>query len=240
MATWIVHLRIAENLLNRIPNLDVGQFSIGNTAPDSGVPDENWENFDPPSNITHFLSLEKEWDGSADIDFYQNYLAEIDPVDDKERFSFRLGYFFHLVTDNLWRTKIFRPTKERFPVKFDADPKFIWEVKEDWYGLDLIYVRDYPESLFWRVFLDAEPDACDLDFLPIDAVKHQLHHIKTFYQRQDEEVQASYRRPYIYLSQQEVDDFVADVTETLYRIYQVLWIDKVSVLDEKSILSTIS
>ena len=236
MATWIVHLRLAENLLDRIPNLDAGQFALGNVAPDSGVPDENWENFEPPPPVTHFLSPEKAWIGSADIDFYQKHLAMIDPAD-KKRFSFRLGYFFHLITDNLWRIKIGQPTQERFSAEFAADPKFIWEVKEDWYGLDLIYVRDHPESLFWRVFLDAEPDACDLDFLPIAAVKHQLKHIKTFYQRQDEEVQASYRRPYIYLSQREVDDFVETVTEQLYRIYQAIWVDKVLVPNEKSTLS---
>ena len=92
MATWIVHLRLAENLLSLIPNLDEGQFAIGNTAPDSGIPDENWQNFAPPSNITHFLSLDKEWDGSADIDFYRKYLVELDPAGDKERFSFRFGY----------------------------------------------------------------------------------------------------------------------------------------------------
>ena len=40
MATWIAHLRIAENLLELIPNLDAGQFAIGNIAPDAGIPDE--------------------------------------------------------------------------------------------------------------------------------------------------------------------------------------------------------
>ncbi len=187
MATWIVHLRIAENLLALIPDLDAEQFSIGNTAPDSGIPDENWENFDPPSHATHFLSPEKKWIGSADADFHRQHLAEISPEKEPARFAFRLGYFCHLLADNLWREKIFLPAKARFPEEFSANPKFIWEVKEDWYGLDFIYVRDYSECLFWRVYLDAEPDACDLDFLPKAAVKHQLSYIKDFYQRQDEE-----------------------------------------------------
>lgn len=239
MATWIVHLRLAENLLDLIPNLDAAQFALGNVAPDSGVPDENWENFDPPPPVTHFLSSEKAWIGSADIEFYKKHVAAIS-TEDKERFSFRLGYFFHLITDNLWRMYIDQPTRKRFATEFEADRKFIWEVKEDWYGLDLIYVRDHPESLFWRVFLNAEPNACDLDFLPISAVKHQLKHIKTFYQRQDEEVQASYRRPYIYLSQQDVDDYVDNVTDHLFRIYQAIWVDKITVPDKKSILSIIS
>lgn len=55
MAIWIAHLRLAENLLARIPNLDEAQFAIGNIAPDSGVPDEKWEHFDPPKEVTHFV-----------------------------------------------------------------------------------------------------------------------------------------------------------------------------------------
>jgi hypothetical protein len=55
MATWITHLRIADNLLPLIAGLDEEYFAIGNLAPDSGVPDENWENFEPPPSITHCL-----------------------------------------------------------------------------------------------------------------------------------------------------------------------------------------
>ena len=239
MATWIVHLRLAENLLKLIPNLDERKFAIGNIAPDSGIPDENWENFDPPPTVTHFLSPEKEWVDSADIDFYNQHLVEIDPLSDKEHFSFRLGYFYHLLTDNLWRTHIARPTQERYKDEFDADPKFISKVKKDWYGLDLAYVRDYPESIFWRVFLDAEPDACDLDFLPMNAVKQQLEFIKSFYKGHEKEIAEFYTPPYVYLTQDEVDDFVDEVTQRLFRIYQNIWVEKTPIPDNKSILSIV-
>ncbi|MBN1303008.1 MAG: hypothetical protein JXA13_01130 [Anaerolineales bacterium] len=35
-------------------SLDFGPFAIGNIAPDSGIPDENWENLEPPPEVTHF------------------------------------------------------------------------------------------------------------------------------------------------------------------------------------------
>jgi hypothetical protein len=54
MGTWICHLRIAEKLLERIEGLDPHAFAIGNIAPDSGIPDENWRTFNPPKLITHF------------------------------------------------------------------------------------------------------------------------------------------------------------------------------------------
>jgi len=33
-------------LVNRITGLDPAYFAVGNIAPDSGIPDENWEHFD--------------------------------------------------------------------------------------------------------------------------------------------------------------------------------------------------
>ena len=239
MATWIVHLRIAENLLDLIPNLDAGQFAIGNTAPDSGIPDENWENFDPPANVTHFLSLQKEWIGSADLDFYRKYLADINPEKEIGRFSFRFGYFCHLLTDNLWREKIYRPTKARFNEEFLSNPNFNSDVKRDWYGLDLAYVRNNPECLFWQVFLDSQPTSCDLNFLPMSAVNQQLNYIKNFYKRDDDKINDHYRPSDIYLTQEDVDKYVDETTQRLYRVYQALWVEKKPVPDEKSILTII-
>ncbi|MBT3713937.1 MAG: zinc dependent phospholipase C family protein [Anaerolineae bacterium] len=239
MATWIVHLRLAENLLKLIPNLDEGQFAIGNIAPDSGVPDENWENFDPPPTVTHFLSPTKVWFSSADLVFFRKCLVDIIPQEDKERFSFRLGYFFHLITDHLWLKMIDLPTQERFPDEFAADPKFIWKVKRDWYGLDLAYVRHHPESIFWHTFLNAQPTSCDLNFLPINALKQQLQYIKTFYKEHEKEIQRYSSPPYLYLTQEQVDDFVDKVTQRLFRIYQNIWVEKNPIPDGKSILSIV-
>lgn len=238
MATWIVHLRIAENLLDLIPDLDAGKFAVGNIAPDSGVPDENWENFDPPPEITHFKRNSSVHKNIADLDFYRGYLADISP-DDVPRFSLRMGYIFHLITDNLWPVEVSIPTQKRYEKEFSADPKFISKVKKDWYGLDLSYGRDYPESLFRHIFLGAEPDSCDLDFLPMAAVKQKLNYIKTFYQNYEEEIKGFYSPPYIYLSQQQVDNFVSDVTQRLYQNYQALWVEKISFSAQNSILSTI-
>jgi hypothetical protein len=222
MATWIAHLRIAENLLERIPNLDPGQFAIGNVAPDSGIPDENWEKFNPPPEVTHFKRSKSVHKEIADLDFYRGYLADISP-DDTERYSFRLSYFFHLITDNLWTLDVGRPTSERWAKRFAADRKFIWEVKKDWYGLDHIYVREHPECLYWRVFLDAQPASADLDFLPPEALPHQLKHIRSYYQLNDDEIQDMMTRPKKYLSKEQMDRFVDESTERIHAIYQLLW-----------------
>jgi len=222
MATWIAHLRIAENLLERIPGLDPGQFAIGNVAPDSGIPDEKWKKFDPPPEVTHFKRNKSVHKDIADLDFYREYLADIRP-EDRLRYSYRLGYFFHLITDNLWTIQVGKPTSERFAEQFAADREFIWEVKKDWYGLDHIYVREYPDCLYWRVFLETKPVSADLDFLPPRALSRQLRHIKSYYQRDDDEIKTMMARPMIYLSKAEMNCFVDNATERIYNVYQMLW-----------------
>lgn len=151
MASWMVHLRLAENLLEKIEGLVPDQFAIGNIAPDSGIPDEKWENFTPPGKVTHFHAPEGASYWSRDLDFYRGYLAgQAWPGDDAPRFSFLLGYFFHLVTDNLWGQAIAATAQERFAEQFEADPGFALEVKRDWYGLDFLRARPPRRALLAR------------------------------------------------------------------------------------------
>ncbi|MBM3151665.1 MAG: hypothetical protein FJZ96_05590 [Chloroflexi bacterium] len=222
MASWIVHLRIAENLLERIPALVPASFAVGSIAPDCGVPDEKWENFNPPPEVTHFGNFPGAERKLADLEFYRRYLLPLRAAQEPGPFSFRLGYFFHLVTDNLWSAEIAVPTTKRFPAEFGADKEFIWEVKKDWYGLDFVYVRDHPGCLFWRIFLGARAGTGGLDFLPLEAVRQRVEYIRQYYQRTDEKVQAAYHRPYIYLTQAAMDAFVADTSLRLERIWDRL------------------
>jgi hypothetical protein len=231
MATWITHLRIAENLLERIPALHPSAFAVGNIAPDSGVPDEKWETFTPPPEVSHFATRPFRQEESfepgplpwrlADLDFYRLYLDG--PIEGK-RFSFLLGYFCHLVADNLWEAEIGRPTIRRFSAEFAADSKFIWEIKRDWYGLDFQYVRTHPDALFWRVFLHcAYDEAYALGFMPAEAVQQRIAYIQELYQRDDGKVRAHYiDRPDRYLGQEEMDRFVDETSEKLLRIHDRL------------------
>lgn len=231
MCTWIGHLRIAENLLARIDGLDAAQFALGNVAPDSGIPDEERRTFNPPVEVTHFQPADSVMRDDHDLVFYRRYLKDIDPISDPLRFSFRLGYFFHLIVDNLWSQRVGRPTKEKFTEQFAADAGFIWTVKDNWYGLDFLHVRANPESIFWRTFLDAEPFdqaqgkpvAADLDFLPLQALSQQLAHIKEYYQRTDPEIQTMIDAPYIYFTKEEMDHFIEEASRDLHFIYNLLW-----------------
>ena len=227
MASWIVHLRVAEKLLDKIPGLDAEQFAIGNIVPDSGVPDEKWENFEPPTEVSHYRIKNPQGQGHLleDVRFVRQQIADkVTLQDDPLRFSFLFGYFCHLVTDNLWADRIYRPTLKRYEEEFNADPDFIWEVKKDWYGLDSAFVRTRPECLFWRGFLDASYKTEYLSFFPEHAIADKLAYIQTFYQRTDEKVETQLRlENNIYLNEAELALFVDGAFRSLHRIYIAVW-----------------
>jgi hypothetical protein len=222
MASWIVHLRIAENLLIDIPAFDASQFVVGNIAPDAGIPDEKWENFSPPPMVTHFQDSADVHRSCRDLDLYREYLQPLGPVSNADKFSFLWGYFFHLLTDNLWSIRIGRPTHERHSAEFDADKNFIWEVKKDWYGLDFLYLREHPDNLFSRVFLHADYRGADHDFMPAEAIRQRVAYIKQYYQRTDDQIEEMCARPFIYLSKGEMDRFVMESSERMVGIYRHL------------------
>jgi hypothetical protein len=245
MASWIVHLRVAERILEEIEGLDWDQFGLGSVAPDSGIPDEKWEKFDPPAEILHFQPPDKvPGDGARrckDLEFYRKHLRAVEwPGNEVDRFSFYLGYFFHLLVDNLWSEKIGSPTiklyESKYKEEYENENTFRQKVKGDWYSLDFIHVREYPQSFFWQTFLNSEVTSTFLDFLPEDALKQRVDYIKTFYQRDDEDVDKLLDRPFEFLTKERMDAFVADVAKDLIQIYELIWLKGVDVSGFESAL----
>lgn len=240
MASWMVHFRLAEQLMERVDRLVMRPFSLGNIAPDSGIPDAEWKTFDPPKEVTHF-----QRDGLVhDMEFYHGYLRDLNPATERDQFSFRLGYFFHLITDNLWQQRIWQATKKRWQSELEAEPDFVWEIKRDWYGLDFVYMRDHPAMPVWVDFLQLTEVQAELDFLPAKAIMQNVTHIQSFYQRafdaSDERAQASMLRPFIYLAPAEMDRFVSDSAKVLEAVYYRLWGDNIGVGQAKTALELVS
>jgi hypothetical protein len=228
MATWITHLRIAEGLLDFIPGLRVEEFILGNIAPDSGIPDEKWEKFTPDPSVTHFKAPAQAPHRCADLDFLRQYLRGGDILD-PAGLSFRLGYFCHLVTDNYHFIRIGAPTQVKWQVQFRADVDFIWEVKKDWYGLDFLYLRGHPDSIFFTRFIHLKPTQTWLDFLPLDALEQRVGYIQSYHQNEVEYQQAQSRRSYIYLSEVDNDAFVEESIALLKWVWEAVWVDEVDI-----------
>jgi hypothetical protein len=133
MGTWICHLRIAEKLLPHLQEVDKTLFTFGNLAPDSGVPNEDWTEFDPPKEVTHYLRKgEGEW-MIRDLDYYREYLANLNLQEDIPKYSFRLGYFIHLFNDIMWSKYIHHTTVNAFNDLINEDKGKAWKlIKKDW------------------------------------------------------------------------------------------------------------
>jgi hypothetical protein len=228
MGTWISHLRIAENLLAALPGLDPLPFSLGSLAPDSGVPNADWSAFDPPKTVTHFLQPGEDEGRIADLEFYRSYLRDLSPDAEPARYSFRLAYFFHLISDNLWAYWVNLQARVEFADLIAAlGVEAWWKMKEDWYDLDHQYLRDHRDSLFWRLIWKAAPLPAMLDFLPDLAVQHQFVHIQQFY---GEPAPRELDRPYPYLNAATMDRYVVDTTSALLEIHATLIASPISVI----------
>jgi hypothetical protein len=142
---------------------------------------------------------------------------------DIELISIRLGYFFHLITDNLWYAQVGRPAWERWRADFQTESAFWNEIKSDWYGLDHAYVRAHPEALFWTTFVHCHYERDDLPFLPPQAIRRQLAYIQDWYRSEDDEIRAMLVRPFVYLSPVQADAFVDIACEQLMRVFRKVW-----------------
>ncbi len=144
MATWIVHLRIANSYLKRniIPSEYKREFIIGSVAPDCGFgKKDSYGEFDPPPEITHWAP------GGVKMycrywDFLNEYLKDRQRDGD---YYFYLGYYIHLITDIIWSTAMYLPTRIKYSEQYKENPDFLRVIKVDWYDLDFKFLRDNPD-----------------------------------------------------------------------------------------------
>ena len=60
MASWMIHLRVADMLMDRIQGLDETAFVMGNFAPDSGVPNADWTAYSPSKAVSHYKTRQDD------------------------------------------------------------------------------------------------------------------------------------------------------------------------------------
>jgi hypothetical protein len=103
----LTHIRLAIALLDVFDMPSPYHFIAGSLAPDAGelLPDKSYA---PPKTITHFKMRDRKPFALADWIFYRRYLLERAAAPSPEEASFLHGYFWHLVSDNLWAYRIGR------------------------------------------------------------------------------------------------------------------------------------
>jgi hypothetical protein len=218
VASWMVHLRIADKLLDNLCDLSDTEFIVGNIAPDSGIPNDDWSMFTPSGNISHFKTTDAEGFKDIHINEYENQYFSIKKraqYNNKEK-SFYLGYLTHLLTDMLWSDRIVRPSKVKFISLYERDSKeWIWTIKKDWYDLDFLYIRNNPDFRAFSIYKNAIGFHNEyMDFFSADAFDNRREYITSFYSEARDDLE----REYQYLNETQMDQFVNESVEEIYQI----------------------
>ncbi|BCB04183.1 zinc dependent phospholipase C family protein [Bacillus sp. KH172YL63] len=222
MATWMVHFRLAENLLNKGLKVVEREFVVGNIGPDCGLPDSETGVFYPGKVVTHF----KEHNIICPELFFNQYLKRERPACDKV-FSFYLGYYLHLVTDVEW-TKLHREKKKE-PVYQGilGSEDYTRIIKRDWYGTDFVYLKEHPEHVFHRVFQHITDFPDYIDIFPENQIMKQIKRISDFYNGTyyAETLEPDYR--FEYLTPEEVTRFVDETTDKLVTVLKGIYPEEI-------------
>jgi len=210
MASWMVHLRVADRLLDRLEGITETEFIVGNIAPDSGVPNADWTAYAPPSKVSHFKTCLEDGTVMIDVESYlrQYFTAEKRAGCSWEQYSFYLGYLTHLLTDLEWIARIYKPSIVRYPGEYVSDPhKLLWTLKKDWYDLDFLYLKKHPDFRAFRIYENAVGFVNRyMDIFAEDAFENRRRYITDFYRGGRENLV----REYTYLTEEQAQQFVED------------------------------
>lgn len=217
MASWIIHLRVAQGLYLQLNLKYIDAFILGNIAPDSGIPRADGSGYLPGAAVSHFCGVDAN--GIKDVheeDFVDRFFtSELRQGYDGRTYTFYLGYLTHLLADKLWAGKIVYEAKNMFPDLFARDRNAFWKkIKRDWYDMDFMYLREKPDFEAFQLYENMK----DLrnryvDFFAQDAFEKRRAFITAFYR----DGAANVRRRETYLSSGELDSFVRSAVEEIAR-----------------------
>ena len=219
MASWMIHLRIADGLLDRIPGLDETAFVMGNIAPDSGVPNEDWSAYSPPKDVSHY-KVKRGNESVFDLDRFitEHFSPELICSYSLREFSFFLGYYAHLLTDMEWIKEVLYPSFAAHRDKAEKDrTAFVWELKRDWYDMDFRYLKEHPDFRAFRIYEQSDGFRNDLmDIFSEDAFCSRRKYICGYYRGEH----GNLYREYPYMTPEQADSFVSGAAQRVYSALQ--------------------
>lgn len=227
MATWITHLMIADRVLKKVPKLDRHSFCVGNIAPDCNVENEDWTQFVPSREITHWMSAERKV--AADCNwFYREYIENRkDEIVSEQELSFLLGYYAHLVVDaefqryirdtqrvaSVWKRMKEHPVLsskiEGVPENWDSVKTLINknERMKDIYTIEAEYLEEHPDSGYLTEIIGLKCFPDYIDYLPKGAIVRKIGVMGYIPKKESSEY------PFIAMSREEYSIFLDSATE---------------------------
>lgn len=215
MASWMIHLRVAQGICEKLDLVHKAEFVMGNIAPDSGVPTADGTGFVPDAEVSHFRTVDENGIKCVHDELFvaRYFTKERRESYNETAYAFYFGYLVHLLTDKLWASKIVYGAKEKLSDLFEKDNTAFWKkIKRDWYDLDFLYLKSNPEFEAFRIYEGIkEFKNSYLDFFAEDAFVQRKKFIIEFYCKGVEKVEE--RETYI--SPEELDTFVKDAVEEI-------------------------
>ena len=201
MASWMIHFRVADGVMDSIKNVDREKFIVGNIGPDCGELCKDGKSFNPLKYITHWQNPQNKQESRKE-EFFLRYLAD-GRMDSKK--SFYLGYYIHLLTDILWKETVYKPTKQKYLSKFTNEGELNYRIKADWGDVDRIFLRDNPDFRVLNIFkkITTFPNIY-LEYYSITAFESRIAVISNFYKN----FNGNLDRKYPYLNKDQADKFV--------------------------------
>lgn len=208
MATWITHLRVCD-LTKGIFGFDGGLYDmyiIGSLAPDSGTLQPDGIAYFPPRRVLHRTS-----DDGKTI-FYDDFYAEyVKGCRDDEARAFYLGYYAHLLTDHYWGREVYLPMRAKWREQIDADRRFIWRLKKQWYDLDREYLRGNICPSYERLKSFRGVEKQYLSYIEPERLNAKLAEISHFYDNLDYTPDPEYR----FMSEKDIESFIGRMSEKI-------------------------
>lgn len=214
MATWVSHFRIADYFINKL-QVEEKEFIVGNIGPDCGEPNEDWSSFTPSSGITHWTKTGSKSDIDSEA-FYITYFSHRESLS-KKAYSFYIGYYVHLLTDIEFTAQIGKPKSMKYAKELEKDKNFIWTMKEDWYDIDHLYLKQHPDFRVFKNFSKIEEFPNEyLDYYSQTAMIKQIKYITNFYNS----FQGNLDRVYPYLMPEETERFISKACINIQHILE--------------------
>ena len=210
MATWIVHLRIADTFIKRgiIPSQYKTEFILGSLAPDCGYGQkDSLSGFCPPPSVTHWAPS-----GCKIVcnytKFYDTYIKG--RIKDGD-YYFYFGYYIHLLTDILWSSSIYMANRLKYAKEYRDNPEFINVVKQDWYGLDFLFLKKASDYEPMQLLNKVENVKDYLPYYEKGQLTKQIKYIYDYYKTNTYDSKHSF----IYLTEIEMDEFIKTVPDLI-------------------------
>jgi len=230
MAGWITHMRIADEVLKQLPELERLGFCMGSIAPDCTVENEDWTAFTPPREATHWMTGEKKL--TADYEgFYRRYLAAQNTLSSQES-SFYWGYMAHLMTDisffrfihdeERWKRVYSIPqVKEQLagmPLCFSSLKQIFGKTRvfSGWTAMENEYLYAHPECSYRTVLQTVQAFPSYVDYLPEGAIPRKIR------------VMGGMPEPHtgpvdqIFFTHEEIEQYIADTCAEIVKAIRLL------------------